>query len=89
MPISFISSDNLSASEIGGFRLAFNSGCFYRFYLISYNQFRNVVNFEKLILRNKDNYSEAIYLLPENKINIRNIFPVYTIIIISRVYFLI
>ena len=46
--------------------------CFFRFCLISYNEFKNIISFDKFIFRNIENYSEAITLLPENKISIRN-----------------
>ena len=73
--LSHISCDNLSANEIGGFRRVFNSGFFCRFCLISYEQFRDNILIENLILRNEQNYNNHInYLQSDDKLTfgIRN-----------------
>ena len=64
----FISSDNLSANDIGGFRLSFNSGNFCRFCLIHYDNFRDELKSTSLKIRSISEYSQH---LSENSFGIR------------------
>ena len=56
----FISSDNLSANDIGGFRLSFNSGNFCRFCLVHYDNFRDELNSVSLKIRSISEYSQHL-----------------------------